>query len=61
MEKIFTDEEIRAEVRRMKAERSREYAKRHPEKRREYQARWWAKKAAASLAAREEEAQHGDA
>ena len=58
--KNFTDEEIRAEVRRLKSERSREYARKHPEKRREYQARWWEKQAAASLAAREQEAQHVD-
>lgn len=56
----FTDEEIAAEIRRMKAERSREYAKKHPEKRREYQRRWWEKQAAASLAAREQEYQHVD-
>lgn len=55
MENHFTEEEIRAEVRRLKAEQARKYAKANPEKRREYQARWWAKKAAASLAAREEE------
>lgn len=51
----YSDEEIAAEVRRLRAEKKREAYRRNPEAQRAANRRYWARLAIASLEAREKE------